>query len=357
MAQGANLPWGASSDSLAWGTFTQVVAPSVNPSTPGVEFETWASDSDIYRTSPPQWPTAGSPKVLQISALGASHLRRGLMPQVIAPSECLQAYNKQAAAAAGFPADGCIGEEVRRNWASFRYIVSNTLYSIAGLKAAYASGLLVNLPADAIEVKGDWARVEDVENWLHISEPQVRSNYYVNKATAAGKTTEYALLAFHFSTKQIKNWVWADFENQLNPGRCDDIGCHDSFGAAIADVRALTPANQQYGECQKSPALQLMFDNAGLNKVWANYCLKGSQISFLGADGSVLLLGNSVIERINAGVPVKQSSCITCHAYASFDKDGQTNGPPDPPPVGIVDQSKLKDLATNDFIWGNLFAQ
>jgi hypothetical protein len=74
-------------------------------------------------------------------------------------------------------------------------------------------------------------------------------------------------------------------------------------------------------------------------------------------DGSVLLLGNSVIERINAGVPVKQSSCITCHAYASFEKNGQTDGPPDPPPVGIADQSELKDLAANDFIWGNLFAQ
>jgi hypothetical protein len=77
----------------------------------------------------------------------------------------------------------------------------------------------------------------------------------------------------------------------------------------------------------------------------------------LSADGSVLLLGNSVIERFNAGVPVKQSSCITCHAYASFDKNGQTDRPLDPPPVGIVDQSKLKDVATNDFIWGNLFTQ
>jgi hypothetical protein len=42
-------------------------------------------------------------------------------------------------------------------------------------------------------------------------------------------------------------------------------------------------------------------------------------------NGQPTILGNSVIERINVGVPIKQSSCITCHAYASFDKTGLAN--------------------------------
>jgi hypothetical protein len=74
-------------------------------------------------------------------------------------------------------------------------------------------------------------------------------------------------------------------------------------------------------------------------------------------DGKNIILGNSVIERINAGVPVLQSSCITCHAYASFDSTGNTGGPPSPPAVGPVNQQLLNGLKTNDFIWGNGLAR
>jgi hypothetical protein len=277
-----------------------------------------------------------------------------LRPFIIAPEQCAP---PAAAGAGGFPVDGCIGEEVRRNWASFQYIVSNELNSIDGLKKAFQKGLKVDLPADAIEVKADWIKITDAIRWLNLNENQVRELFYINKATDGTVTTEFALVAFHFSSKQIKNWVWADFEHQMNPGRCDDTGCHDSFGASIADVTAKTPPNQQYGECQKSNAVQAMFTNAGLNSVWKNYCLKGSQIAFTQANGQPTLLGNSVIERINAGVPVLQSSCITCHAYASFDNTGNTSGPPSPNPVGNVDPNKLQGLMTTDFLWGNLRAR
>jgi hypothetical protein len=354
LAQGMSLPWGQSSDMVAWEVFVQVMAPSGNPQTTNVEFETWASDEDIYRKSPPQWPTVGTSKQLQASVLGVERLRHGLRPFVITPGQCAP---PAAASAGGFPTDGCIGEEVRRNWASFQYIVSNELNSKDGLKKAFQKGLKVDLPADAVEVKADWIKVTDATRWLNLNENQVRELFYINKATDGTVTTEFALVAFHFSSKQIKNWVWADFEHQMNPGRCDDTGCHDSFGAAVADVPAKTPPNQQYGECQKSNAVQTMFINAGLNSVWKNYCLKGSQIAFTQSNGQPTILGNSVIERINAGVPILQSSCITCHAYASFDNTGNTNGPPSPNPVGNVDASKLQGLMTNDFLWGNLLAR
>ncbi|MGD0334756.1 MAG: hypothetical protein ABSA90_16100 [Xanthobacteraceae bacterium] len=354
--QGAPLPWGQRSDMLAWETFVQIVAPAGDQQNTNVEFETWASDEDIYAASP-HWPSVGTAKQLQVSALGT--VRHGVVvrPQIIAPSQCTQDYDKQVAQAAGFPADGCIGEEVRRNWATFQYIVSNKLYSRAGLAAAFQKGLKVDLPADAIEFKGDWVRVADVMKWLNLTEKQVDDLYYTNTATAGKTTTKFALVSFHFSTKQIKDWVWADFEHQKNPGRCDDIGCHDSFGATVPDVPPTTPLWQQYGECQKTAAVAAMFTNAGINPVWKNYCLKGSQITFVNS-GTPTLLGNSVIEAINAGVPIAKSSCITCHAYASFDKAGDGNGAAAGANyTGNVDQTKLQGWATNDFLWGVLFAR
>src|SRR6516165_5833462 len=116
VAQGA-LPWGQSPDMLAWEVYVQVTAPSGDPNNKNVEFETWASDQDIYTVNP-QWPTGGETKTFQISALQTARLHRPsqLTPMVIAPSDC-KPPPPAGAAAGGFPPEGCIGEEVRRNWA------------------------------------------------------------------------------------------------------------------------------------------------------------------------------------------------------------------------------------------------
>jgi hypothetical protein len=353
-AQGTNLPWGQPSDMVAWEVFVQITAPAGNPQTTNVEFETWASDEDIYRTNPPKWPNVGTTKQLQLSALGTA--LHGIRPSVVAPGDCNAPSNANEAKAAGMPDGVCLGEEVRRNWASFQYIVSNNLYSTSGFADAYKKGFKVDLPSDAIEFKGDWMRVGDVMKWHNLTEAQVSQFFYVNTASKAGSLPEkYALVAFHFSSKQIKDWVWADFEHQMTPGRCDTSGCHDSFGATVAEVPPKTPLNQRYGECQKSPAVQGMFTNAGISAVWQNYCLKGSQITFVDANGQPTTLGNSVIERINADVAIINSSCITCHGYASFDKNGSPNSPF--AEKGKLDTNKLKGYATNDFIWGLLLAK
>jgi hypothetical protein len=351
-AQNATLPWGQPPDMLAWEVFSQVTAPSGNPRFKRVEFETWASDQDVYKANP-RWPAPNAPKEFQASALGNARLQHPvtLTPLVISPSEC---EKPKDAAAGNFPASGCIGEEVRRNWASFQYIVGNHLYTTVGLAQAYAKHLNVDMPSDSIELKGDWARVSDVMAWLHVDRQTIVDHYYTNTATDGKTTTEFALLAFHFSTKQIKDWVWSDFENELNPGRCDDIGCHDNYGAVTADVTPKMPANQQYGDCQKTPTVQAMLTNAGIAPVWASYCLKGTQIVFT----NPTLLGNSVIERINAGIPIAQSSCITCHAYASFNAKGQPNIPAlQKNPLGPFDPKDLGSYASADFIWGILFAK
>lgn len=355
-AQGGPMPWGQQSDMMAWETFAQIAAPSGNPITTNVEFETWATDQDIYNPTP-HWPLVNAPKVLHPSVLRASKLQHGINAQVISPDECGPPGDPAAAKAAGFPKGACIGEEVRRNWASFQYIVSNSLYTKAGLTQAFAKKLVVDLPADSVEFKGDWVKVADLMAWVHIDAKRLHEIYYTNTATSAGVTTEFALVAFHFSTKQQKNWVWADFEHEMNPGRCDDIGCRDAFGAVVPVVSPKTTPYQSYGACLKTPAVQSMFDNAGLPAVWQHYCLKGSQMSFTGTDGKASLLGNSVIEGIAAGVPVSQSSCISCHAYASFDKSGSTNPALNSNPVGPVDPAKMNGYAGADFIWGVLFTK
>jgi hypothetical protein len=361
-AQPPAAPAALASDQIGWETFAQIMAPAGNPKTTNVEFETWASDDDIYGSAGPHWPLVGAAKVLHASQLGAALAPHPIRVQVINPADCVQNYSKTTAAAAHFPKDGCIGEEVRRNWGTYQYIVSNNLYSRPGLVQAFAHNLKVDLPADAVELKGNWVKVPTLIQWLKDAEnltltaEQVRGLYYTNTATDSTGTAEFALVSVHFSTKQQKNWVWADFEHELNPGRCDDIGCKDSFGAttAVMPAHATGDAWKAYPACAKSPALQKMFADAGLSAVWSHYCLKGSQTDFVDANKQPIKLGNSVIEAINAGVPINQSSCISCHAYASFDKAGTANfAALKLNAVGEIDQKNLKGFLTNDFIWGN----
>jgi hypothetical protein len=295
--------------------------------------------------------------------LALAHLRGRIRPFTFAPDSCLkpQGLANGAAAGSGFPTDGCIGEEVRRNWASFQYIVSNALDTKAGRARAFATGFHVELPADAVEFKGDWARVGDVATWLNVGADVVRARYYTSTSTIGGVNTEIALLAFHVSTKQVKNWVWSDFEGSMNPGRCDVIGCHDSFGTLRADVEPNEKPYQSYGDGAKTPALKAMLKSAGIDPIWSNYCLKGTQVTFIDDNGAPILLGNSIIEPLNAGVPIARSSCVTCHGYASFGADGNPTAAisdmlnkPLESPTGNTDPRLMQGSVGNDFIWGLL---
>jgi hypothetical protein len=98
----------------------------------------------------------------------------------------------------------------------------------------------------------------------------------------------------------------------------------------------------------------------GLPAVWNNYCLKDTQIDFVSVQaatkGKPLLNGDSVVERILAGVPIAQSSCISCHAYARFGTKGcidPTN--PGISPIGPIGAIKQKvGQKQYDFVWGFL---
>jgi hypothetical protein len=365
---------GANYDQMSWQAFVSVVTPA--PGGQGLTLETWATDPDTFQATP-TWPSGLSATAtvaerprFQPSLLALAHAPAGLRTAAaVSLGDCR--YPVGNAAAGNFPTGNktdCIAEEVRRNRDAFNYIVNNGLYTQQGLANAFA-GPGINFPTSAIELKLDWVQEATLIKWLNTNNVQtspdfVKQNYYT---TVIGNTT-YALLSMHVSTKQLPNWLWATFEHQLNPGRCDTMGCYDKFGAtdSVSSIQPLaTPqpgaTQNQYPACTKSPALAAMFSSAGLAPVWNNYCLKASQVDFLSTQnatiGQPVIDGDSVIERITADVPIAQSSCITCHAYAAVTPRGCVSlkdnpGLGSPGPVGLVNWAYLQKQKMYDFVWG-----
>jgi Putative Ig domain len=321
------------SDAFLWGLFAQFTAPNSANSPRPVQFETWASDKDTFSFTP-HWPSPGEPLDFHPSVLGALSTP-GLLQSLIDSNQSLSTLLKQpidvnceappGAAVGGFPTTGtpppCIAEQVARNRKEYDYIVNNHLNTQAGLALAYKNGVDVEMPIEAIGLKGDWVPVEALQKWVpQAGDPtNIRKLYF----TATVDKIEFALVAMHVASRQNPNWVWGTFEHQLNPGRCDYIGCFDTFGVqvpAVAPNRALY--NSQYGACAKTPELKALLAKANLSPVWENYCLKSSQVDFVASDGTPYALGNSVIEGIVGNGTVAISSCITCHYYASFGATG-----------------------------------
>jgi len=335
-------------DHIAWDLFTGIVQHRATNGNSNALFETWAADPDTFSAAP-QWPADGGPaKPLVTSLLGRSIRAHRPAPQVAPPSvDCVAKWQPGQTP--------CIGEEVRRNRAAFDYIVQNGLYTQAGLAAAF--GKVLNFPVGAVEVKADWIPVSELQSWNGTPPDQADALYHVNTVTGRdGKPVAYALVALHLISKEVPNWTWASFEQWKNPGRCDDIGCHDSYGAVITNVPANPKPDQGYADCAKSGALLAQFGEAGLNPVWQNYCLKGSQSNYINNTGMPTLLGNSVIEGLNAGVPVAQSSCMTCHATAAFNSKGaalaiglENNETAAPQPTWFG--SGAAGYQQSDFVW------
>jgi hypothetical protein len=171
----------------------------------------------------------------------------------------------------------------------------------------------------------------------------------------------YYLVALTNSAKTLPNWHWYAIEHVGNRGRCDFIGCNDSFGYQAAGV---TVGGNTYGRNYIPPhplaagdpdfhapigfgqtylpaeigetmtgQLKALFAGLGVgtaeadadpkvldpaDPAWRNYRLKGTQTKFTEADGSTTLVGASTAE----GGFVNSSSCMTCHATASTDAYG-----------------------------------
>ncbi|WP_426435986.1 hypothetical protein [Bradyrhizobium genosp. P] len=294
-AQSTPNPAMNSPDQLAWQFFIQV---NTRAGGSNALFETWASDTDTFKVDP-QFPTTPAPLALHepaVPGLGRLALQRAgkLLPAIP-------------------PGKGAL-EESRRNKESFDFIVQNNLYKVTGLRAAF--GKTISFPVGAMEIKANWMLVTDIPDFSlgKVTLADVPKLYHVNTG-ADGK--QYAFVSMHIISKAVPNWTWATFEHKFNPSRCDIIGCRDSFGAQTSVVNPNPQPTQGYPDCVKTPALAAMIASADWDPAFANYCLKGSQTDFTDATGLDVRLGNSVTENTF----VDQSSCMTCHGRAAWDKD------------------------------------
>lgn len=325
-----------------------------------------------------------------------------------------------------------MAELVFRNRELWNYTFRNDLYNVEGLASIFkrnadnaSSGYHVvngssaiteiDYPIDSIMIKSNWISKEVAQQIGIKEDPEfpfikmkILSPVTDNNGTIL-KPGEHWLVAFHISSKDIPNWVWATFEHVNNPGRCDYTGCEDSFGYASDDKVASDQAHnftfphttcdnlpiadwqfdlsKPYSSGTRSTELRDVLNGLGIgidaqncteqsctpsrrSKGWLSYRLKGAQVSFTDSTGHPSRLGNSVTE---AGF-VNTSSCMTCHARASVGGEGQaaigvfvnqlgdsgfvqsSQGIPNPDWFHVTGTAALQNLQT-DFVWGFLFAK
>jgi hypothetical protein len=322
-------------DKVAWCFFLYVNMRAASAGNNDVLYETGASDGETFNSNP-QWPAARQPKefrpniLLQVRdaerSMGLGRQGGAIQPFVVPPPRPLRA--------------GQNVEETRRNKPAFDFIVKNNLYKVTGLRIAFAKFAsdrkLLAFPSDTIEVKANWFPVESPDDPTksgipgYTGSPNDAARFYHVNTTSDGK--RYALVAMHVISKMVPNWTWATFEHQNNPGRCQFIGCRDTFGAMQAfiapDTLVPDPSDPSYNNpknnptpypaCTKTSSLDALFGTNPIDPVFKNYCLKGSQVDFTDASGMPIRLGNSITEETFDF----QASCMSCHGRAAFASDG-----------------------------------
>lgn len=274
-------------------------------------WETWADDLFTFPSSPdpanpPEWKNRNQ-QGKKLTPILQQLLRE------------TQTVSEQKKLSAQVSVGGT--EEVRRNQSAFDFLISNHLWYVEGQACAFKkgvdqdgfpSGRRIDFKSDAIEVKAVWTTITEGD----------KSKYHWNY-DAQGNL--FGLTGLHIISKTIPNWTWATFEWVGNPGRCDWMGCHDSFGVTPANVAPNGSPGRQYPAGTLTAGLLQAFTDAGYSgewlAEWQNYRLKGSQIDFTDTTGKPTLLGNSIIEDGFA----QTSSCMSCHANASVDANGNNN--------------------------------
>jgi hypothetical protein len=285
-------------------------------------------------------------------------------------------------------------ELVFRNKPMIDYIYRNDLYTREGFGArnraqnaamsggdiAGAHAFEVRFPIDAVMVKADFLHQDIMLDQELITattpgggaiDPPNNPDYpyltvYLDGNGAPGNVPGYYyLIAMTNASKDLPNWHWYAIEHVANQGRCDYIGCNDSFGYQVNGAAQpganfgssfippmfqlnddkttnndpLFVTGQVYdpaatGE-QPTQSLLAMFAALGIaaapvdpdprsisidDPAWMNYRLKGTQTSFVTSGGVPTGMGASVTE----GGFVNSASCMTCHAQASVDANGSS---------------------------------
>src|SRR5262249_54412169 len=185
----------------------------------------------------------------------------------------------------------------------FAYIVQNGIYNVNGQQAMAQANKPTDFPPSAFELKTSWIWIGADQSIFN----QLNGKYYIvnayyalvdgsGKPNGLYKVGRAALTAMHIISKPVPQWLWMTFQNVY-----DDQFTQATNKLPIAP--SVKAANQLYRGKLKQ-----------MGSIFANYQLIGTQWQFVDASGKPILLANSQIETAFQ----QASSCVTCHAVASY---------------------------------------
>lgn len=395
---GIGAPAATCPDAYAWNAFMNTIQS---------RFWTWAMDTTVWPDEPlPLCAKAGDKDCCDPSLLDAAKPFQGApnehcpySPADYANPPVLkveQANNHSPTFVNHLnPARQLRDEEVEliyRNESLMRSIFEQNLYSKEGLGARFRAlntalessppyhpeMLEVYFPTDSTMAKADWVHerfmlakgliTDKGPKGEKLDPPQNPEFPYVTvwmEGKDPADTGYYYLVAMTNASKVLPSWHWYAIEHVANLGRCDYLGCNDSFGYltpgktmdGVQIGRNYIPPNPlgdpvpdndpapdfpsgygltylpaETGEAM-TEQLKALMQHYGVataavdadpktldpsDPAWANYRLKGSQTQFATRDGVANLMGASVTE----GGFVNSASCMTCHSTATTDEYG-----------------------------------
>jgi hypothetical protein len=238
--------------------------------------------------------------------------------------------------------------QILMNQDTFDYIVQHKVYNVNGQQAMAQANTPLDFPATAFEIKTSWIWIGTDKTILN----QLQGKYYIVNAyyalvdasgspTGAYKVGRAALSGMHIIAKPVPQWFWVTFQN-----------VYDAQNTQSSNQLPMSPAVKQLN--QKFRGML-----KGMGSIFANYQLMGTQWQFVDRAGKPLLLANSQIESAFQG----SSSCVTCHATASYsvqngyfnqvkEQDGGITYYTGEPP-----KDKMQGYNPLDFVWSLKRAQ
>jgi hypothetical protein len=328
----------------AWQLWVAATCPVNETQYPFVVWQNWIEQAQMYPPDPSaglQVPNAKAAATTDRHVLHGSPLTliknpmlSTLIPGLLGGAD--QNCNKASTPPAGQP-NLVICEEVRLNGATSDYIAGTDLWNRSGQAGAAANSANIQFSPPSVEIKSDWIELSTTNSTFTCSNPPPGVHVELIHGNC------FALAGMHLISKLLDKWIWATFEPQnsiTNPNRCQALGCTDTFGS--------NPAVTHGTPTLLTPQLAALMTAANLAPEWFNYRLDGVQTGYF----LPKLLGNSVIEGENAGVPLNQASCITCHSVSSVKNNG-TDGITllTSNPVGAPTPLPSSAWILRDFVW------
>lgn len=260
-------------------------------------WETWASAAYVFRdpdVTELEWPKAEDGD----RALEGLPRQQVMFVEEIRGLDIGCRFGPRAGEAG--EANGAIRTEVRMNPTAFEWINLQQLWYREGLEVAFDVGYGIPFPPGSMFVKAAWKKIAEED----------KPRYYWQ---SFGGTETYGLVAFHLASKTLPEWFWATWEQVDNPMRLEA----ERWATTKDDIGFPPPGRPEPG-CVRDPTLCDCFKDRGMDAaVWSNYRLIGTQTAFTDAEGRPTRLGNSIIEPCI----LERSSCMTCHARATFAPD------------------------------------